>query len=37
MSFEIEYPCETCGMVFDSQQELQQHVDNDEQGLGMAW
>jgi hypothetical protein len=35
MSLEIEYPCETCGMVFESQQELQQHVD-EEEGIGMA-
>ncbi|MFZ0568369.1 MAG: C2H2-type zinc finger protein [Nitrososphaeraceae archaeon] len=36
MSLEIEYPCEICGMVFSSQPELQQHIDNDEEGIGMA-
>ena len=35
MSLEIEYPCETCGMVFNSQPELEQHADDEH--IGMAW
>lgn len=35
MSLEIEYPCETCGMVFNSQPELEQHADDGEH-FGMA-
>ena len=35
MSLEIEYPCETCGIVFNSQPELEQHADDEH--IGMAW
>jgi hypothetical protein len=34
MSLEIEYPCEECGIVFGSQPELEQHVDD--KHIGMA-
>jgi hypothetical protein len=28
MSLDIEYQCEICGMVFGSQQDLEQHADD---------
>ena len=34
MSLEVEYPCYECGIVFSSQPELEQHVDD--KHIGMA-
>ena len=32
MSLEIEYPCETCGKVFGSQQHLEQQANDNHIG-----